>query len=212
MEMPSARPEGALLRLARDAAGISIPEAVRRSGVSKARWSQVESGTETRNGVTRPVQAKAGTLARMARAVGITPERLESEGQRPDAAKVLREILAQDAAAPVAAAPSPAEDFARQMGVDPSDPDDPWLRSVRRDIAAAVMAHGAGATGAQVFRGHPGSDIEAMLWDAPGLSQEGKEQAIAAMRADRARYEASRPGDASGTAGLGRRAAALAAR
>jgi transcriptional regulator with XRE-family HTH domain len=93
MERPPSRPEGALIRLARQAAGLSIPDAVRLSGVSKARWSQVESGYERRDGVTRPVQAKADTLARMAHAVGLPPERLELEGQRPDAAEILREIL-----------------------------------------------------------------------------------------------------------------------
>jgi transcriptional regulator with XRE-family HTH domain len=109
MERPPARPEGALLRLARQAAGLSIPEAVRLSGVSKARWSQVESGHETRAGVIRPVQAKADTLARMARAVGVTPERLESEGQRADAAEILREILRAPAERPLASVPEPPQ-------------------------------------------------------------------------------------------------------
>lgn len=93
MERPPARPEGALIRLARQAAGLTIPDAVRLSGVSKARWSTVESGYESRGGTTRPVNAKADTIARMAHAVGVTPERMESEGQRPDAAEILREIL-----------------------------------------------------------------------------------------------------------------------
>lgn len=109
MERPPARPEGALIRLTRQASGMTVPEAVKRSGVSKARWSQVESGYETRNGVTRPVQVKPDTLARMARAVGLSPERLESEGQRPDAAEILREILRSQPEGPrLSPVPDPA--------------------------------------------------------------------------------------------------------
>jgi transcriptional regulator with XRE-family HTH domain len=104
MTRPPARPEGALIRLARQAAGLSIPDAVRLSGVSKARWSTVESGSESRDGVTRPVNAKADTIARMARAVGINPDRLESEGQRADAALILREILRAEAEPPASPA------------------------------------------------------------------------------------------------------------
>lgn len=100
MERPPARPEGSLIRRAREAAGLSIPEAVRRSGVSKARWSQVETGYETRDGTLRVVQARAGTLARMANAVGVTAERLETEGARPDAAEILREISRRQNAMP----------------------------------------------------------------------------------------------------------------
>jgi transcriptional regulator with XRE-family HTH domain len=96
MDKPPARPESALIRLAREAAGISIPEAAAASGVSKARWSQIEAGYETRGDIVRPVQAKAATLARMAHVAGLTPERLAGEGQRPDAADVLAEILRQD--------------------------------------------------------------------------------------------------------------------
>jgi hypothetical protein len=91
---------------------MSIPDAARKSGISKARWSQVETGHETRAGVDRVVQAKAGTLARMAAAVGLPPERLEAEGQRADAAMVLREILQGQPSAPEpspAAAIAPAE-------------------------------------------------------------------------------------------------------
>jgi transcriptional regulator with XRE-family HTH domain len=93
MERPPVRPEGALIRLTREAAGLSIPDVVKASGVSKARWSQVETSRESRNGVVRQVTAKAATVAHMARAVGLSPERLETEGERPDAAEILREIL-----------------------------------------------------------------------------------------------------------------------
>lgn len=134
MERPPARPEGALIRLARQAAGLSIPDAVRLSGVSKARWSTVESGWESRNKVIRPVKAKPDTLARMARAVGISPERLEFEGERADAAVILREILRLQAQPPAPERPAPepvpadgpADDAARVF------PDDPAAQSYLR--------------------------------------------------------------------------------
>lgn len=111
---------------------------------------------------------------------------------------------------PLTSAPLPATPagepraagLARGLGADPDDPADPFLRSVREDIAAAVIAHGAGAAGSQVFHGQPASDIEARTWDDPRLSQEDKELAIAGMRAARARYEASRSGGSRGAAGL----------
>lgn len=105
MERPPARPEGALIRLARNAAGLTVPDAARAAGISKARWSQLESGRETRNGEEREVNGKPSTIAHMARVVGLSPERLETEGRRPDAADVLREILRT---AP-GASPVPAE-------------------------------------------------------------------------------------------------------
>ncbi len=96
MERPPALPEGILIRRAREAAGITVPEAAQAAGISKARWTQVETGYETRQGAARPVRAKPGTIARMAHAVGISPERMETEGTRPDAAEVLREIERQE--------------------------------------------------------------------------------------------------------------------
>src|SRR5580700_9701840 len=86
-------PEAVLIRLVRQAAGITVDAAAARAGISKARWTQVETGREKRKDGYHPAVAPAGTLARMARAVpGVTPERLEEAG-RPDAAEVLREII-----------------------------------------------------------------------------------------------------------------------
>lgn len=95
MSRPAPPPEAVLIRLVREAAGIKTPEAARIAGISKARWSQVELGYEWREGGFRPVRAGAGTLAHMAYAAGVSPERLETEGERPDAAAVLREIERQ---------------------------------------------------------------------------------------------------------------------
>lgn len=95
-ETPKPPPAAVVIRLAREAAGMTIPHSARLASISTARWSQVEAGRENRNGIVRPVTAKAGTLARMARAVGISAERLEREGERPDAAEILREIERQE--------------------------------------------------------------------------------------------------------------------
>jgi transcriptional regulator with XRE-family HTH domain len=98
MDRPPAPPEAALLRLAREAANIKVSEAARAAGISTARWSQIENGYETRHGGFKEVRAKAGMLARMAKVPGLTPERLAEEGQRPDAAEVLREIQRREEA------------------------------------------------------------------------------------------------------------------
>lgn len=90
---PTPPPEAVLIRLVREAAGLKMPAAAKIAGISVARWSQVENGYETHLGKTKPVRARAGTLARMASAIpGLTPERLEAEGQRPDAAAILAEM------------------------------------------------------------------------------------------------------------------------
>ena len=96
MTKPSPPPEAVLIRLAREAARIKAPVAAKAAGISPARWSQVETGYETRLGIVKPVRAPGGTLAHMANAVGVTAERLEEAG-RPDAAAVLREIQRQPA-------------------------------------------------------------------------------------------------------------------
>ena len=89
-------PEAELLYLARSGQHLSIREAARRAGISENRWRQVEAGYQTvRKGVKVPANATAATLASMARVVGLTPDRLEAEGQRPDAAGILREMQHQ---------------------------------------------------------------------------------------------------------------------
>jgi hypothetical protein len=88
---PAPTPEGALIRLVRVAARIRAPAAARDAGISPARWSQVENGYEKRRGKYKAVRAPAGTIAQMARAIGLSADRLEQAG-RPDAAAVLREM------------------------------------------------------------------------------------------------------------------------
>lgn len=95
---PAPPPEATLIRLARQAARIKAPAAARAAGISTARWSQIENGYERREGLYKPIAGTAPTIAHMARAVGLTPDRLEAAG-RPDAAEVLTEILTQEALA-----------------------------------------------------------------------------------------------------------------
>jgi transcriptional regulator with XRE-family HTH domain len=97
---PEPPPEAVIVRLAREAAHIRTEDAARAAGISKARWSQVETGYESRLGIRRPVVARAVTLAHMARAVGVSPARLRAEGHRPDAADILEEILRREQPAP----------------------------------------------------------------------------------------------------------------
>lgn len=102
MDKPPPPPEAQLLRLVRAASGVQASEAAAnmathfRRKMSASRWSQIENGYETRDGGYKPAIANAATLAQMFYVVGgVTPDRLESEGRRPDAARILREILRQ---------------------------------------------------------------------------------------------------------------------
>lgn len=129
MEASPPAPEGALIHRARESAEISIPAAAKAAGITDTRWSQIERGRERRKGTDVPARAKAGTLARMARAVGVSPERLETEGARPDAAEILREILRSVTPEPGPprnpfahlAPPEPEDDAAWVMFPDPGD-------------------------------------------------------------------------------------------
>lgn len=96
-ELPRPTPEGKLIRQVRSLSipKLSIPAAAARIGLSAEQWGYVERGYyPARDGnPPRPFSPPAATLAKMAHALRITPERLETEGQRPDAAENLREIL-----------------------------------------------------------------------------------------------------------------------
>lgn len=113
-------PDAALIRLARIGAGITVTAASAASktatsrGVSVPRWNQVEGNRETRDGQTKPPHPKPQTVAMMAlgvnraaRSVVISPERLKTEGENPEAATFLAEMLAQEPATGVAQ-PAPA--------------------------------------------------------------------------------------------------------
>lgn len=114
-ERPPQPPEGKLIADATAMRGLSIREASSRAGISYGRWRQITSGVQNVSpGSYAAVRAPAATIARMAQAVGITPERLETEGQRPDAAEILREMLRSEPPA-LRAVPSPDDE------VDPAE-------------------------------------------------------------------------------------------
>jgi transcriptional regulator with XRE-family HTH domain len=172
LDTPPLPPEASLIGVAREAARLTIPEAARRARISKARWSQVESG---RDG-DKIARAKPGTLARMAHVTGITPEDLRTV-ERADAAKVLEEILRRELPAPVA----PAGQYSD--GAQPPQPDAASLarfspemlermrphlatigvrvESARRARVAAALDP-ADASGTEVF---PDSPEDAISWD-----------------------------------------------
>lgn len=92
MERPPEPPAyGLLIEAARKDAGLSVREAARRAGISDAWWRYVVRGYQNLSGggygqMTGP----ADTVAEMARVVGIAADRLETEGQYPAAAAILR--------------------------------------------------------------------------------------------------------------------------
>lgn len=96
---PEPPPEADLIRLARQARGLSPEEAADRTPVriKGFRWRQIEKGYKGKIGESDRVQAPPKTLAHMAATVGVTPSRLTEAG-REDAAKILREIQIQKAA------------------------------------------------------------------------------------------------------------------
>jgi transcriptional regulator with XRE-family HTH domain len=86
-----------LVRNARTARGLSPEKAAEATPIrlKGGRWRQIEAGYERLRPTVKTVTAPPGTLAHMARVVGLTPERLEEVGRR-DAAEILREILRQE--------------------------------------------------------------------------------------------------------------------
>ena len=93
-EKPAQPPEGRLLEEALDARRphMTQREAARLAGISDARWRQLVTGYQSvGQGHYAPLTARAETLARMAAAVGVTPEQLAGV-EREDAAAVLLRI------------------------------------------------------------------------------------------------------------------------
>lgn len=95
---PKPAPEGELIRLARQARGLSPEEAADRTPIriKGFRWRQIENGYKGKVGASDPVRAPDKTLAHMAYTVGVTSARLVEVG-REAAAEILREIQIQRA-------------------------------------------------------------------------------------------------------------------
>jgi transcriptional regulator with XRE-family HTH domain len=91
-DVPEPTPWGQLIRDAREAAGLSIPEAARRAGISAGQWGNIERGYQ-KLGKTRVIRSPGAprTVAHMADVANLTPERLAAAGN-DSAARILREI------------------------------------------------------------------------------------------------------------------------
>lgn len=102
-------PEATLIRLVREAAGISPETAAARMEIkfSGSRWRQIERGW--RKDSDSSVEAPDATLAHMCFTLGISSERLAETG-RSKAVKILRELERSKAPAPEEP-PSPLVDL-----------------------------------------------------------------------------------------------------
>jgi hypothetical protein len=147
MDPPAPTPEGKLIRRVREVAipKLSIRVAADRIGMSAENWGYVERGYRpSRNGEpAQPLTPIAGTLARMAHALGISPERLADEGQRPDAAAMLREMRPREEADPATGLPAVSDRPGVSIRIPPGQVVTitlPGLTAIRIDTAARVAA------------------------------------------------------------------------
>ncbi|MFJ2719440.1 hypothetical protein [Streptomyces sp. NPDC087437] len=103
-------PEATLVRLVREAAGLSPETAAARMDIkfSGSRWRQIERGW--RKDSDTPVMAPDATLAHMSFTLGISSERLAETG-RDKAVEILRELERSKAPAPEEPEPSPLADL-----------------------------------------------------------------------------------------------------
>jgi hypothetical protein len=142
-------PEATLIRLAREAAGLSPESAAARMEIkfSGSRWRQIERGW--RADLNGPVIAPAATLAHMAWTLGITSERLAEAG-REDAVAILREMERSKApASPEAAGQGPLaelEEWQQQVILNALDERPRSAREkalLLRTLAAKIEAQAA---------------------------------------------------------------------
>ena len=141
---PDIPPEAVVIRLAREATGMTAQSAAEASrkrdgqGVSAAYWRDVERGYGGRRGERVPTRASARALAAMARTTGVQPAQLTSAG-REDAARVLEEIMRREGSVPARAGPV-------REDVDPSGGDreglHPWRQQVLREVYTAAGVAG----------------------------------------------------------------------
>ena len=125
-------PWGRLIKTAREAAGLSIPEAAGLAGISATTWGNIERGVRTENGTRSAIDGPAATVAAMARVVRVTPERLETGGERPDAAESLREMLRSRGGRLPAAPEQPAGEALISRVLEASPEDQEVLKQIMR--------------------------------------------------------------------------------
>jgi hypothetical protein len=97
---------GEMIRLAREASTprLSVRAAAKLANMSPENWGHVERGYQLHRGRHRPVTGTPATVAHMAHAVGVTPDRLRAAGN-PAAAQILAEMHRADAQASTADRP-----------------------------------------------------------------------------------------------------------
>ncbi|WP_206326001.1 MULTISPECIES: hypothetical protein [unclassified Streptomyces] len=154
---PKPPPEADLIRLARQARGLSPEEAADRTPVriKGFRWRQIENGWKGKAGASDPVRAPAKTLAHMAYTVSVTPSRLTEAG-RDDAAKILREIQIQRAEQ-AASLPDPLDNLDAQrqriildmIGQLPPRDRGPALRRLAERVEAGELEDAGDSPAAQ---------------------------------------------------------------
>jgi transcriptional regulator with XRE-family HTH domain len=153
MDTPAVPPYGDLFERARKSRRITIQQAAAAAGIVKQTWIDIVKG--------RTARPKADTLADMARAVGVSPERLEAEGHQGEAADILREMLRESpTSAPLRPVPSlPA------APPTPEDVRDMLLAAYPDDIVLrALVAQDDGLPGAKPVR-----MIVAEMWEWIGV-------------------------------------------
>lgn len=171
METPEAPPEALLIDSAQKSVipKLSMRKAAEMAGISEGRWRQIVKGYQGTGTGRLPVVAPDETVARMALVVGVTADQLEDAG-RPDAARVLRHLLAAS----------------EQPDVELSTvPTDRLLGEIRRRIEGASHASSTEVQGTQ---GQAGQDQKTGLVDH---SQDGRLNEAARGAASRMR-EASK--------------------
>lgn len=120
--------EAALIEAARRRARLTVRKAASEAGIGDARWRQITSGYQSiGGGEYKRVTAPADTLARMAQAVGATPDQLRRV-DRDDAARSLEEITPDPA--DINYAP-PVDAVYEILAALPPDAQDEVIRRIR---------------------------------------------------------------------------------
>jgi transcriptional regulator with XRE-family HTH domain len=93
--MSNLPPESVLLYAARQRASLSQLAAATKAGVSERTWAIYEAGGREGPRFRQPRRMLPTTLAKLSRAVGVTPAQLRGSG-RPDAAEAYEQIWPAD--------------------------------------------------------------------------------------------------------------------
>jgi len=140
-DIPPAPPEADLIRVAREALGLTAEDAARRSrevdparrGVSAVYWRDIEKGRGGRRGQRVPARASARSLAVMARTVEVVPAQL-THADREDAARVLAEMSRRAGGEPGSGILERAPDRIAEALA-------PYVRQMTTRITMAAAAH-----------------------------------------------------------------------